>query len=31
MVGTDAEFGRGDQSSKENSFSAWVKDYIGTT
>lgn len=31
MVGTDAEFGRGDQSSKENSFNAWVKAYIGTT
>lgn len=31
IVGTDAEFGRGDQSSQENSFNAWVKAYVGTT
>ena len=31
MVGTDAEFGRGDQAAKEDSFNAWVKAYTGTT
>jgi outer membrane murein-binding lipoprotein Lpp len=31
MVGSDAEFGRGDQTAREDSLNAWAKAFTGTT